>query len=159
MKYNKEVILLVGNIGNGKSTLAKTYATKGFVIIARDALRYMMGAGDYVFDRDLESVVFKSELALVRNFMKKGVNLVIDEIGINKKLRARYLKEAKRHGYKTRAVVLYRLPMKESVDRRMKDPHGQFNRKLWENVWSRFDSQYTEPTLEEGFTKIIWKAK
>jgi dephospho-CoA kinase len=35
----KEIILLIGNIASGKSTIAKQYAKKGYVVISRDSLR------------------------------------------------------------------------------------------------------------------------
>jgi len=155
MKHNKKLIMLVGNIGSGKSTLAKTYTKKGYVIIARDDLRYNIGGGQYIFDLNLEPAIWNTELTMVENFMKENVNIVVDEVGIERTMRERYIKCARKYNYHTTALVLPKLSMKESVDRRMKNPHGQPNRQLWEDVWAKFNALYLPPIFEEGFNEII----
>jgi len=154
MKHNKKLIMLVGNIGSGKSTLAKTYTKKGYVIIARDALRYNIGGGQYIFDLNLEPAIWNTELTMVENFMKESVNIIVDEVGIERTMRARYIECACKYNYHITALVLPKLSMKESVDRRMINPHGQANRQLWEEVWIKFNSLYKPPVLAEGFNKI-----
>ena len=47
-----KIIVLVGNIGSGKTTWIKKFLkkTKGkYVVVSRDAIRYMMGGGKYIF--------------------------------------------------------------------------------------------------------------
>ena len=156
-KASPKLIILVGNIGSGKSTLCSEYAQKRYIIISRDALRYMIGNGRYRFDLKIESAVWSSELHIVEEFMRLGVNLVIDEVGLTRRMRSRYLVLAKLYQYDSVAIILPSLSMKQSVDRRMKDPHGQPDRKLWEDVWLRFDSVYEEPTCKEGFKQVIRK--
>ncbi len=151
----KELIVLVGNIGSGKSTTARKYIDKGYVAIARDYLRYAIGEGKYIFNRDYESIIWRTERFMLRKFMEVGINIVSDEVGVSRKFRKMYLKYGKEYGYTTKAVVMPRLSMKESVDRRMNDPHGQFNRGLWEEVWTKFDKQYQVPDLQEGFNEVI----
>jgi len=153
------LVILVGNIGSGKSTLCSEYAQKGSIIVSRDSLRYMIGNGRYRFDPKLETAIWSSELHLVEEFMKLRVNLVADEVGLTPRMRQRYLRLAKLYHYTPIAVILPRLPMKQSVDRRMKNPHGQPDRQLWEMVWKKFDIVYEEPTLDEGFKKIIRKRR
>ncbi len=43
---------------------------------------------------------------------------------------------------------------KESVDRRMQNPHDFPIRTIWEGVWDKMDRQYKSPTVEEGFDKV-----
>ena len=154
MKHNKKLIVLVGNIGSGKSTLASTYTKEGYVIIARDALRYNIGGGEYIFDFKLEHAIWDTELAMVEGFMKIDVNIIIDEVGLTRTVRARYINLAYKYNYYTTALILPKLSMKESVDRRLKNPHGQPNRQLWEDIWIRFDSAYEPPIYDEGFDLI-----
>jgi len=149
------VIVLVGNIGAGKSTLCHKLVNAGYVVIARDKLRYMIGNGKYIFNPNLEQAIYNSEQRTIEEFMKLKVNIVVDEVGVSKKFRANYLSLGKRYNYKVVALVLPRLNKEDSVDRRMNDPHGQPDRKLWESVWEKFDRIYVEPTLEEGFDKVI----
>lgn len=156
-KRPPEILILVGNIGTGKSTFARKCVKKGYVIIARDSLRYAIGAGKYIFDTTLEPAIFQTELEMLYNFLQLGVNIVVDEVGLTIPLRERYLKMIRGvfPHYKIIAVEFPKYSMKVAVSRRMKDPHGQPNRKLWEEIWSRFNEGYQIPTKEEGFDKII----
>ena len=151
----KELVILVSNIGGGKSTTARKYQEKGYVVIARDGLRYSIGGGNYIFNPKYEPIIWETELCMLDSFMELGVNIVIDEVGINKAMRRRYIIPAKEYGYIVKCHLLPKLSMKEAVDRRMKNPHGQNNRKLWEQVWNKFQSQYEETSLAEGFDEII----
>ena len=149
-----ELIILIGNIGSGKSTYAKKYQKRGHIVIARDQLRYAIGDGKYIFNRDYEPVIWKTELYMFKRFANLGVNMVIDEVGLSRKVRARYIPYAKLMGYKIIAIVMPFLDKKTSVNRRMKNPHGQPSKKLWSDVWTRFEIMYEPPLLEEGFNQI-----
>ena len=48
--------ILIGNIGSGKSTWAreKVKSTPRTIIVNRDALRTMVGGGEYIFDKEME---------------------------------------------------------------------------------------------------------
>jgi len=151
----KHIIILVGNIGSGKSTLCHKFSKKDYVIISRDSLRYGIGGGNYIFNPKYESIIWSVELEIVKQFLKLGVNLVIDEVGINKAMRSRYISLAKKFDYKIDCYEFPKISMKKSVDRRMTNPHGQPNRLLWEAVWEKFNKMYEKPTLNEGFNKII----
>jgi hypothetical protein len=95
------------------------------------------------------------EILMLESFMGLGVNIVVDVVGVSKAMRERYIIPAKDFGYKIKCQVLPQLTMKDAVDRRMTNPHGQFDRNIWESVWIKFQAQYEEPTLDEGFDEII----
>ena len=152
----KELIILTGNIGSGKSTLVKKFQSNNFVVIARDMLRYSIGGGIYTYNLEYESIIWDIELELFYRFLELDVNIIIDEVGVSKEMRSRYIYNAREYDYKITSIVLPRLSMKESVDRRMINPHGQDDRKLWESVWTKFDNMYEEPTKDEGFDEIIF---
>ena len=63
----KNLIILVGNIGSGKSTYAKKYQKKGYIVIARDQLRYAIGGGEYIFNTKYEPLIWKTEYYLFKN--------------------------------------------------------------------------------------------
>lgn len=151
----KEIIILVSNIGGGKSTLAKQYAKKGYVIISRDSLRYMVGAGNYRFDKKLEPFIKQSAVSVLTEFLKSGFNLVYDETNVSKSLRKPTIQLAKIYGYKVVAVILPRLSKEVSVARRLKTPHGNFSKKTWERVWEMFDTIFEMPDKSEGIDRII----
>ena len=150
-----ELIILVGNIGSGKSTLTKRYQQHGYVIIARDWIRKVIGGGEYIFNPDYEPIIFATEKYMYKQFLTLGKNMVIDEVGLSKSMRKRYIPLAKKYGYKITAIVLPILSKEESIKRRLNDNHGNTDKKTWEMVWERFNSMYEEPTKKEGFHKII----
>ena len=150
-------IILTGNIGSGKSTLVKEYVKKGYIAIARDALRYNIGAGKYIFDLKLEHAIWETELDMLINFLELGVNIIIDEVGMSRLMRQRYFGVIDFWGknHEVISIEMPKLSKKESVDRRMQDPHGTPDRKVWEGVWDKFNAQYEKPTKKEGFDKLV----
>ena len=80
----KEVVILVGNIGTGKTTIAKKYIKYGYIAIARDYLRYSIGLGQYIFNINYESIIWKTETYMYKKFVDLGVNIIVDEVGMNK---------------------------------------------------------------------------
>ena len=151
----KTLVLLVGNIASGKSTLAKKWVDNGYRVISRDAVRYMVGAGNYTFDPDLEPTIKKGTLALMQEFLKDDIDIMCDEVNVSKRLRKPTIELAKQYGYTIVAVVMPRLEQAISVNRRLNAPHGKADSSIWEIVWSNFDEMYEEPTIDEGITNII----
>jgi predicted kinase len=149
-----EIIVIVGNIGSGKSTYAKKLAKEGYIVVARDALRYMIGGGDYIFDKELEPIVWQGEWEILFNLMQRGINIVVDEVGVSSFMRERYLELADIFDYKISAHIMPEITKEEAVNRRMNNPHGQPDKELWIKVWDMFNSVYEEPTEEEGFDEI-----
>ena len=153
-KYEKQMHIMVGNIGSGKSTYVKNME-EDFVTISRDKIRYMLGNGKYVFIPELETSVFDGELEILKGLLKTGINIIIDETNMSDESRARYIKLAKKHKYEVTAVVFEKLSKSESVRRRTKDNHGLFSKKIWGEVWDRFNGKYVEPSEKEGIHNII----
>jgi predicted kinase len=151
----KELIILVANVGEGKSTIAKQYQEKGYIVIGKDSLRYGIGAGNYVYKQEYEPIIWETELCMLEAFMDIGANIVIDSICVGKSMRARYISLAKTYEYKIKCHMLPKLTMKEAVDRRLQNPHGQNDKALWEHTWAKFQAQYEEPSLDEGIDEII----
>ena len=151
----KELILIVANIGEGKTTLAKQYQEKGYIVIGKDSLRYGIGSGNYVYKQEYEPIIWETEINMLDSFMNIEADIVIDSVCVGKSMRARYISCAKIYGYKIKCHLLPKLTMKEAVDRRLQNPHGQRDRALWEKAWIKFQSQYQEPTLDEGIDEII----
>lgn len=152
---NKNLIILIGNIGSGKSTYAKRYQKLGYIVIARDQLRYAIGGGNYIFNKFYEPIIWRTELDFYKRFIDIRRNIIVDEVGINKKMRKRYIRYAKKRGYKITAIEMPKFCMGEAVNRRMINPHGQYDYKLWCQVWANFDGLYEEPSRKEGFGRII----
>jgi predicted kinase len=163
-KYARKLMLMVGNIGAGKTTYIKSL-NQEYITLSRDKMRFMIGNGEYIFSFRLENAIWHGELELFKGMINEGVNIAIDEINTNKNMRGRYIHQMlvntwDSNKYEVIAVVFPRLSKKESVDRRMKDNHDKsIERITWEEVWDHFDKNYTPPTIEEGFDKIIYLDK
>ena len=83
---NKELVLLVGPQGSGKTTLAKSYFSN-YQWINQDQLGKENHLKEFTYS------------------LKSEINIVVDRINHTKQQRARYLIPAKEAGYKTRIVV------------------------------------------------------
>ena len=151
-----KLILLVGNIGSGKSTYAKRLVKeKNCFSVSRDAIRYMLNAGDYIFDREKESIVHNLTVRCLASLLAEGVDIVLDETNMNRKIRKHYIEFASEYDYECEAHVMPIISKEESVRRRMGDNHGTYSKEKWEEIWEMFDSRYVEPTEDEGLERII----
>jgi len=152
-KFDKKLILVVGNIGSGKSTYIKT--RNDCIVVSRDSLRYMFGNGSYIFDKKLEPAVHAGTVTIVEELMQSGVNIILDEVNVSKRLRFYYVNLANQYGYTKEAIILPKLDKETSLNRRMQNPHGHPNREKWAEVWDMFDKLYEEPIKEEGFDVVV----
>lgn len=150
-----KIVILVGNIGSGKTTLCKKLVKEEYLIISRDAFRYMIGNGEYIFDLKTEKSIKQLAVAATEIFMKNHLNIVIDETNMSKESREEYIKLANKYNYYKIAYIMPTYSMTKSVNRRLKNPHGNFGRKVWQEVWKRFHNNYCRPELAEGFN-LIW---
>jgi predicted kinase len=151
-----KLVMLIGNIGSGKTTLATDLVAKGYIAVSRDWLRYAIREGGYLYEPSLEPLIFRVEWFLFENLIYSGYDIVLDEVNVTKKLRQKYIKFAKEYGYhEVTAYVMPKLTQTESVKRRLQSNHGNTASATWKKVWSKFNQQYEAPTKEEGFDKII----
>ncbi len=149
-----EMILLVGNIGSGKTTICKKLIKEGYLIVSQDDLRYSIGAGNYTFNPLYEPSIKNTVLEMTKSFMANSFPIVIDETNMSKKIRSKYLNLAKIYGYNCSAIVFKKIQMRYAVKRRLKNNHGNTPKEVWEGVWKMFDDMYEKPTKQEGFNKI-----
>jgi len=155
-----ELIVMVGNVGSGKSTWSKKNAVtmsnpNGYLVVSRDAIRYMLGGGNYLFFREVEPLVHRITITSIEDLLKQGQSVIVDETNVSKKMRKQYIQLARKYKCCVTAVVMKETTMKEAVKRKMKVPHGQKNKKLWEGVFRRFKLRYQKPTLQEGFDVVM----
>lgn len=152
----KHIILMVGNIGSGKSTYIKKHL-KGSTVVSRDAMRYMVGGGVYIFEERTERVIKQlANLAVEELFKEDIYEIVVDETNMSKRVRENYIKLAHKYNYDIIALIFPYLSQKEAIKRRMTNPHDNYNKTVWEGVWENLNTSYQEPTFAEGFDGIIY---
>lgn len=150
-----ELVILVGNIGSGKSTVSKWYTTDGYLAVCKDSIRTMLGSGRYIFDKKLEPLIHQATTDMVIRLMKQQKNIVLDETSMDKKTRDIYIFYGHQYDYKVTAVVMPQFSKEDCIVNRMKDTLRGTPLHVWEEVWEKFNKRYQEPTLGEGFDEII----
>lgn len=93
----KQIILMVGPPGAGKTTFAKKYVLEGFTYVNQDSQS-------------------KDHLRIFNEALNKGDNIITDRMGFSKAQRNRYLDPAKEKGYETHIIVLHQ-PYKVCLER------------------------------------------
>ena len=155
---NKFLIILIGNIASGKSTLAKELDDAGFLVVSSDSIRYMLHPNEYKFKLHEEPIVYAIKIAAIKAIAKQGLSFVVDDAGnVFKRKRKIYVDIARKFGYELIAVHMPHISKKEAVKRRLKNNHGGYDSKKWGEVYDMFKDNLELPTIEEGFNKIIDK--
>lgn len=153
----RNLYILVGNIGSGKTTFALEFITfggKNIVCVSGDSLRYMIGAGKYTYQKAFEPILKQTVLDIIRRFMENRLHIIVDDTHMTKETRKGLLSLAKEFNYDAIAFVFSRQTKRICVDRRMKKPHDIRDRKVWEGVWDKLNNLYETPIIEEGFREI-----
>jgi len=153
------IIILTGNIGSGKTTLAKEYVKQGYVCVSRDSVRTMFAAGGYTFSLDTEPLVRNIERYSLRLLLQEGLDIVVDETHVSRKTRANTIYLGQEYEYDIVSHVLPKISKKEAVKRRMEDNDRGTPKAKWEKIWDTFNKSYKEPELKEGLQKIILEQK
>lgn len=151
----KRLVVLVGNIGGGKTTITNDLVKLGYNVISRDAMRYMLGNGQYVFELITEKIINKIALSMLRQMVQKNLDIIIDETNMSVAIREEILKIANKKNYETIAYVMPKISKRKSIERRLSNNHGNTTKEVWSEVWEKFNAMYEEPTHDEGFDKVI----
>lgn len=98
----KELIILVGAPGAGKSTWAKEQAEKrgahaNTAVLCRDDLRQMLWQGNYKFSRENEAIVMKALLDTLLDLLnnKTTTKIIIADTNLNASVRNKYYEAAR----------------------------------------------------------------
>ena len=157
------VEFIIGNMGAGKTTLARKLIDKGFVVLDNDYMREMLGCGKYIFSPETEPIIKKISMEFISELSARNINFVIDGCMVTKALRAPIIstirEESNYNGIKTviNARVLY-VSKDVALKRRMKNPRG-ISKEVWAEVWDKFNLKWQDPERSEGFDKIIKDGK
>lgn len=155
----KRIEILIGNIGAGKSTYCRQKVKEGYIVLSKDSVRYMFGAGSYVWNEKLELAIHRGMMCMLAWLMSTNADVIIDETNMDKKSREEQLHCAVIYKYKATAVIFPKFSKEVSVGRRLSSNHGDASKEVWEEVWERKNSVYEKPTYEEGFYTVNYYHK
>jgi len=113
--------ITIGLPGSGKSTWSRDKAKKdNLIIVCRDALRTMV-KNEYIFDKDLESLVASMANACIKEAILDSRSIIIDETNLTKSIRASWLQLCPRD-YKK--YFVWFKETEKNLDRRMQEHRG-----------------------------------
>lgn len=152
---DRYLVLLIGNIASGKSTISKKFSKIGFSCVSSDGIRYMLHPDEYVFNPEEEYAVHSIESAAIKSLMDLGFDVLVDDAGNSILNRRKWMMElAELSGYKVVAVIMPTLSKSASAKRRLRNNHGGYDKKRWEEVYEMFQKTNCPPTKKEGFHAI-----
>lgn len=134
----KEMIILVGIQGSGKSTLVNKYI-KHYGVINRDTAKTMAKC-----------------IKECQKFIDEGMSVVVDNTNASKKERSSFISIAKENDYSCRCFIMNTNTFlaKHNARYRHYISNGEVSN-IPEVAFNVFKKKYEEPCKEEGFDEIV----
>lgn len=146
----KELIVLVGCPGSGKTTLVKQLLQEGDVYVSRDEVRFsLVRENEEYFSRENE--VYKTFVQKIQEGLDKGGKVYADATHLNAASRGKLLRRLSglKDTYVTALVV--KTSLKTCLER---NSQRKGRAAVSESVVRSMHRSFTVPTFEEGFDKI-----
>lgn len=150
------LIILVGPIASGKSTVARRLAQQGAVTITGDAIVNSLHAGRYTLYREELRPLYKAmQHTACTTALEMGLSVVVDKTSITAESRRQWLQIAKAYSTPSFAIKFaVESPETHAKRRYESDPRG-YSYEKWLEVARSMAQRWQEPTLEEGFERVI----
>jgi predicted kinase len=138
------LIVLVGNIGTGKTTYIKKHFTSDEVILCPDQME-----ADGNTREEIQATLIKE---LKREDYAEST-VIIDGLNMTKKVRMYFIFFAKKNLTKS-TIIDFGSGDNDSLKRRIADPRGE-TPEFWTQTHNVNLETYEAPTDEEGYDEII----
>jgi hypothetical protein len=151
-----KIQVLCGMIASGKSIYCKNAAKQGIICLNDDSIVNMLHGNDYtLYDKSLKILYKSIENHVIGTSLAMNRIVLVDR-GLNLSLRGRkrWLALGKSFDVPVEAIIFKNEGPEIHAKRRTKsDPRGHdFN--YWKKVANTHHSEYTEPSMMEGFDAI-----
>ena len=152
-----KLILMVGNIGTGKTTTAKLLMKDNLNILTldNDTIATMLNGGHYGHDiwTDKHWPLYSAiKITCTRLILEAGFDVILDGTHMSKSSRKRFIDIGKELA--SPVIVYVHRNAEEGLIRRLKEPRGS-SLDVWKEVHRKFAVKYEEPTIEEGIQTIF----
>ena len=151
------LIVLVGNIGLGKTTFAKSLVETGYVISSLDAISdsLMGGISGVLHGADYARMCRTIYENTVYEAFAAGISIIADGLNIRIKERAYLCQIAKSFGARTMAID-FGPGTVDGLNRRA-SASDTFDYQGFDFMFQDYRNKYQKPTKDEGFNMIINK--
>lgn len=148
--------VLVGMIASGKSTYAKNAARQGVLCMNDDAIVNMLHADDYTLYKKELKILYKSvENHVIGTGLAMNRPVLVDRgLNVSKQGRQRWLAIAKSFDVPCEAIIFANEGVEVHAQRRFNSDGRGHPIHYWLRVAERHNSQYIEPTVDEGFDAV-----
>lgn len=150
--------ILVGPIASAKSTYAQNAAKAGYLCLNDDSIVNMVHADNYtLYDKNLKILYKTIENQIISMGLALNRPVLIDR-GLNSNVngRNRWLALAKSFDVPCEAVVFKNEGPEVHAKRRAEHDSRGHSYEYWLKVATFHQTNYVEPSLEEGFDKIYY---
>jgi len=148
--------VMIGNIGSGKSTWAreKVKSTPRTIIVNRDALRTMVGGGEYIFDKEMEPFIKHASRGVIEEALLEEYNVIVDETNLTKAHRYELIQIVDWVvGSDVRIVFVYCPENKRNIQFRSNNLRG-YTPEYWQEVYDHMAEIIEPPSEDEGADEI-----
>ncbi len=156
------VVILVGNIGTGKSTLAQQLVDDGFLTLNTDSLVRSLNNGWYKFNPRLGELYRGFLVGGLELLLKNGLDVCVDCTNVTIEGRCNLLKTIRGSGNYPQITSIgcydFGCGDESSLQRRLANSRV-VSEVVWRKVHTKFKNDYDEPTMDEGFDfieEVIW---
>lgn len=148
--------VLCGMIASGKSSYCRNAAKAGIVCVNDDAIVNMLHSDDYTLYSEQLKILYKSiENHVVSTAIAMNRMVIVDRgLSMSVRGRSRWIALARSYDICCEAIVFPNEgPLVHARRRADVDARGH-NYDYWLKVAKRHHSEWTEPTIDEGFDAI-----
>jgi hypothetical protein len=141
----RELVLLVGNYGSGKSSSAYKFQEAGYKIVIDDDIK----------DK-------KKMLCFAEFYMNQNKSIVIDSLNNTSEIRESYIKLAKKYDFKVRILWHIRDGRCFNTLRGLyeKEHYGKsvyiHDKPVSDTVYNVYSSKFEEPKMSEGTIQLVY---
>ncbi|HEY9793423.1 MAG TPA: ATP-binding protein [Candidatus Obscuribacterales bacterium] len=147
----KQLVLLVGVPGSGKTTLAQRLVDRGYVWLNADQIRHEVHGDEG--DQSKSEVVFGIFFSRLEEALEKGQDVVIDNTNINQKHRSPILQRAIKAGYQDIQLWVLDVPLEVCLERN-KTRNRQIPDEIVTNYYNTLQG-HGKPRKHEGKLVIV----